>query len=74
MKTSLIGALALSFALTLAACGGDTPSAADAGVSPDAGAACGTGSTQERLLNAPTTAQVVKKTPTHPPIGPEGLP
>lgn len=27
-----------------------------------------------QLLNAPTTAQIEKKTPTHPPVGPEGLP
>lgn len=27
-----------------------------------------------QLLNAPTTAQVEHKVPTHPPVGPEGLP
>ncbi|MCA9538165.1 MAG: hypothetical protein KC620_04725 [Myxococcales bacterium] len=26
------------------------------------------------LLNAPTSAQVERKQPTHPPVGPEGLP
>jgi hypothetical protein len=47
--------------------GGEAPDPDDmaCGESPDAHTA---------FLQAPTEATVVRKTPTHPPVGPEGLP
>jgi len=75
MRAILSFALVGTAAVGMLSCGGDT-SKPDAGVSPaDAGAkVCGEGTVHEQILNAPTSAQVVLKTPRHPPIGPEGLP
>jgi hypothetical protein len=72
----------LLLALTLAlgfACGDDESSQpADAGPSsqPDAATGmCDTFDTEhEQLLNAETTATVIHKTPTHPPVGDGPLP
>lgn len=70
---TLIASAAL--AMLLAACGDDATGNGDAGVNPDSGAKiCGEGTPYEQILNAPTTAQVITKTPRHPPIGPGGLP
>lgn len=38
------------------------------------GGGCPFSSPHEQLLNAPTTADTVHKTPTHPPVGDGGLP
>ena len=47
----------------------------DAGSGSDASAACQSFDTEnERLLNAPTSATVVHKSPNHPPVGDGGLP
>ncbi len=63
--------------------GADATAAGGAGGEPtsDAGNDAGDGGLCEsfptehtQLLNAPTEAAVVRKTPTHPPVGPEGLP
>jgi hypothetical protein len=63
---------------TLTACGDDDPRRpADAAPDPTDGAAatCEDFATEhEELLNAPTDATVIVKTPTHPPVGPDGLP
>jgi hypothetical protein len=72
--------VALALASTLAgasACGDDdTVMPADAGATIDGGGgACESFPTENaELLNAPTTATVIRKTPSHPPIGDAGLP
>ena len=75
----------LAFVLCLCAvgCGDDAKSNGDAGgpvdmgmasdATPDGGG-CPASSPYEELLNATTTADIVHKTPTHPPIGDGGLP
>lgn len=57
-------------------CGDDEGGGAfDAGIADDASAACESFETEhEQLLNAPTNATVIRKTPTHPPVGDAGLP
>lgn len=72
--------LAVVTALASWACGGEegatTGRAADAGA-PDGGSAdrcTAFASEHEELLNAPTEATVIRKTPAHPPVGEGGLP
>jgi hypothetical protein len=63
--------------LFASACGNDTTEQPDGGTSnPDGGTqkVCGTGSQHEQIINAATTSEALQKTPTHPPIGPGGLP
>lgn len=79
--------LGLVFAGMLAACddtgsatgeGGAGGGGLDAGVDAATDAATDGGACpatpHAQLLNAPTDATVVQKVPTHPPLGPEGLP
>mgnify|MGYP002629506151 CR=1 FL=1 len=64
--------------------GGAAPADAGAGGEGGMGGMGGMGGGDDRcvdfpdehtaLLNAPTTATVIHKTPTHPPVGQEGLP
>jgi len=63
--------------LAFVGCGDDANDAdPDAAIDmgPDMGGACQPSSPHEELLTAPTTAVVVPKTPTHPPVGDGGLP
>lgn len=81
MKRLITGFL-LTVQLGVVACGSDGSSAADTGVRPDGGVTgdageapqCGEGTVHQQLLNAPTSATVIQKTPTHPPVGAGGLP
>lgn len=75
----LLFALALAGAFCVTACDDDTTEpaqTADAATSADAGVdPCADFGTEHlRLLNAPTNATVVRKTPTVPPVDPESLP
>ncbi len=72
-------ALALAGALWVTGCDDDTSEpaqTADAAVGSDAAVdPCADFGTEHlRLLNAPTHATVVRKTPTAPPVDPENLP
>jgi hypothetical protein len=66
----------------VAGCGGDGDGdgpTADMGVmsdgpSDDAGGGCQPSNVHEELLMASTEADVVRKVPTHPPVGDGGLP
>lgn len=75
----LLFALALAGAPWITGCDDDATEpaqTADAAPDPDAGAdPCADFGTEHlRLLNAPTNATVVRKTPTVPPVDPENLP
>jgi hypothetical protein len=53
---------------------GSSSSAIDAGVPPDADSCEASDTEHEEILNAPTSATVIRKTPAHPPVGDAGLP
>lgn len=55
------------------ACGSGS-SAVDAGVPGDADSCEAFDNEHEEILNAPTNATVIRKTPAHPPVGDAGLP
>lgn len=66
----------LMLLLALAACDDDgTAAPVDAGSTPDSGGMCVPEDGEHfALLNAPTGAVTVRKTPRHPPVGDAGLP
>ncbi|MCG5051729.1 MAG: hypothetical protein KA712_02095 [Myxococcales bacterium] len=70
-----VGAATVLAVVLAAACGdGGADARGDAGPLPDGGTLCVPTTDEGRLLNAPTSATVIRKTVALPPLGPTELP